>query len=313
MKRLITILLILIYILSVPITVFAANEAHVQGQNDILHIDKEPQTTNTPISDNMSASSDAPAVEGTYREEPENNDTPRLAEGKAGRGSIEAPDKYWAENGYPDDISFAYEAGGEVLEDGTSVSWWEIGIVNADDNRKQEIIDMLSPNCIITFVDCQYSYNQRKTVYNEIMASEDDNIHGAIMLLNSEVVLVEISEEHLKEYAANFNRQYGSYVVVTDDLNAAKDDTIIQGDGLDKGNSLWVWTIFATLLVGAAFIVYFDRTRFIPAMQTTKGTVITQSVPVSRKQTIAAIKNNEIAPSDEVFNSILHKIDGNGR
>ena len=133
------------------------------------------------------------------------------------------------------------------------------------------------------------------------------------MLLNSEVVLVEISEEHLKEYAANFNRQYGSYVVVTDDLNAAKDDTIIQGDGLDKGNSLWVWTIFATLLVGAAFIVYFDRTRFIPAMQTTKGTVITQSVPVSRKQTIAAIKNNEIAPSDEVFNSILHKIDGNGR
>ncbi len=317
MKRFIAILMTLACILSVPITAFATNEAPTREQENILYTDKEPYyidkepQADTPISDNAPASSDAPVDEGTYKEEPNNNDTPRLSDGEAGHGSIEAPDKYWAENGYPDDISFAYEAGGEVLEDGTKVSWWEIGIVNADDSRKQEIINMLSPDCRITFVDCQYSYSQRQAAYNEIQTSEDDNIHGAIMVLNSEVVMVKISEEHLKEYAAKFNRQYGSFVVVTDDLDATKETSKV--GSMDKGNSLWIWTIFAISLIGAAFIVYSNRTRFIPAMQTTKGTVVTQSAPVSRKETIAAIKNREVAPSDKVFNSILRRIDENGR
>jgi hypothetical protein len=310
MKRFIAFLMILACILSVSITAFAANETPARAQDDILYIDKEPQA-DTLISDDMPASSDAPVVEDTYKEVPENGVTPRLADGEAGRGSIEAPDKYWAENGYPDDISFAYEAGGEVLPDGTSVSWWEIGIVDAEDSRRQEIINMLSSNCVITFIDCKYSYSQREAAYNEIRTSGDDSIHAAVMSLNTEQMWVEVSEEHLKEYAAKFNRQYGSFIVVTDDLNAAKDDALV-GGGINKGNSLWVWTIFAILFMGAASILFFNRTRLIPAMLTTTGTVVTQSAPVSRKETIAAVKHNEIAPSDEVFNSILRKIDKNG-
>jgi hypothetical protein len=326
MKKIITNLIIFACILSASVNALAVNEAHEQAQEDILYTDKEPQyIDNTPQANTPTASDalDIPVVEETYEEEPESSNLPRLADGEAGRGSIEAPDKYWGENGYPDDISFAYEAGGEMLEDGTSVSWWEIGIVNADEIRKQEIIDMLSPNCIITFMDCKYSYSQREAAYNEIRASGDDNIHGAIMVHNSEAVMVEISEEHLKEYAEKFNRKYGSFVVVTDNLDDGKDDTIrvggddldnskedtIRGGGMDKGNSLWVWTIFAIMLIGAVFMVYFNRTRLIPAMYATRGTIVTSSAPISRKETIAAIKNNETAPSDGVFNSILLKID----
>lgn len=310
MKRLIGILIILVCALSVSFIAFAENEMPAHAQEDILYHDKQPEYNDEESQPTTVTDGEAPVDEDTYEEQPSNyTDMPRLSDGEAGRGSIEAPDKYWAKNGYPDDISFAYEAGGEMLEDGTSVSWWEIGIVNADDNRKQEIINMLSPNCIITFIDCRYSYSQREAAYNEIRVSEDDNIHGAVMVLNSEVVMVEISEEHLKEYAEKFNRQYGSFVVVTDNLDAAKDDTLIHGGGMDKGNSLWLWTIFAIILIGTAFIVYFNRTRLIPAMQTTTGTIVTESTPISKKEIIAAIKNNETTPSDGVFDSILLKID----
>lgn len=307
MKRSIEILIILACVLSVPFTALAANEVPTQPQEDFLYTDKQPQYNDkgplpAPVTDG-----EAPADEDTYEEQPNYSDAPHLADGEAGRGSIEAPDKYWGENGYPDDISFAYEAGGEVLSDDTTVLWWVIGIVNADDNRKQEIIDMFSPNCIITFMDSKYSYNQREAAYNEIRASEDENIHGAIMVLDSEVVMVEISEEHLKEYAEKFNRQYGSFVVVTDDLDAAK-EAVMLGGGIDKDNNTWAWTTFAILLVGAASILFFNRTRLIPAMQTTRGTIVTQAAPISRKETIAAIKKNETAPSDGVFDSILLKI-----
>jgi len=296
MKKYIALLIILACTLFVPVTAFATDSA----------------TSEAPVPSETST----PAVESTYQEEPENNNTPNLADGEAGRGSIEAPDKYWGQNGYPDDVSFAYEAGGEEMEDGTFVSWWEIGIVNADENRRQDIIDMISPDCIITFINCKYSYSQRETAYNEILNRKDDNIHGAVMMLNSEVVLVEISDEHMKEYAAEFVKKYGSFVVVTNDINAAQNDTIMEGGGMDKGDSgssLWVWMILAILLIAAAFFLFFNRTRLIPAMQTTKGTIVTQSAPVSRKQTIKAIKKSAITPSSEVFNSILRQIDKRDR
>lgn len=314
MKRLIGVLIILACVLSVPFTASATNEDPIQPRVDFVYTDKEPQYNDkepqpsTDLNDD-SVISDAPAAEDTYEEQPSYSDTPRLADGEVGRGSIEDLDKYWATNGYPDDISFAYEAGGEMLEDGTMVKWWEIGIVNADDNRKQEIIDMLSPNCIVTFIDCRYSHRQREAAYNEILASKDDNILGAVMLLNSEVVMVKIAEGHEKEYAKKFIQQYSSFVVVTNNLDGAKEDTLLTGSA-EKGNMLWIWTITTTLLMGATAILFFNRTRLIPAMQTTTGKVVTQSTSVSRKETISAIKNSETSPSDEVFSTILCKIDG---
>lgn len=328
MKRLIIILGILSCVLFVPVTAFATNEVTTQLQKDILNKDKQPQVMdNEPQLPRPDVIIDAPAGENTYEEQPDNNDTPRprLADGEAGRGSLEFPDKYWAEDGYPDDISFAYEAGGEVLQDGTVLSYWQIGIVDADDHRKQEIVNMLSSHIRVTFIDCEYSYIERAAAYNEIMSSQDENILDAIMLRNSEEVIVRISEGHLEQYAARFNQQYGSFVIATDSLGAAKEAAVNDGfvagldhlgaaketeviGSTDKETSLSIWAVVATFLAGALAILIYYRNHLFPALQTTIGEVVTPSSPSSRKETIAAIKQSEIAPSDEVFDSILLKI-----
>jgi len=235
----------------------------------------------------------------------------RLSDGETGRGTIDTPDKYWATNGYPDNISFAYEAGGEMLENGTSVAYWEIGIVNADEASKNEILDLLSPNCLITFRDCTYSYKQREAAFNEIYASRDAIVRDVQMLLNSEVVFVEIADGYEKEYARKYVEQYGAFVVVTNDI-AAADDAIAAG-GLDKGGNnpfdFWFFPICLFLLVGMVTVIFFNRNRFIPVMQTNNGNVITGSTPISRKQTVSAIKNSAITPSNDVFNSIVKRVD----
>ncbi|MDR1067225.1 MAG: hypothetical protein LBL35_07355 [Clostridiales bacterium] len=62
---------------------------------------------------------------------------PHLADGEAGKGIIETPSEYWVKNGYPDNIAFAYEAGGEKLEDGVSLTYWEIGVVGGGKAEKK--------------------------------------------------------------------------------------------------------------------------------------------------------------------------------
>lgn len=324
MKKLIRILMIFACILYLPTSILEANETSKQPSVDFIYTDKEPQYNEElqgneePEPEEDTTSLDAPVDEDTYEEQPGHiNDEPHLADGETGRGTIESPDKYWAKNGYPDDISYAYEAGGEMFEDGTQVSFWEIGIIDGNENRKQEIVDMFSADCLITFTDCKYSYNQREAVYNEIQASTDDNIHGVIMVQNSEVVMVEVSEEHLKEYADKFNQKYGSFVVVADNLNInkiSKEDLDIGGimltGSINKKNTLWIWAIIVVFLIGGSFL-FFNQIRLIPAVQTTKGTLVTKSASISRKQTITEIKNSEVGPSDEVLKSILHRINEN--
>lgn len=300
MKKTIWILIIFMFVLSIPFSTSATTVEPIQPLPSIdLNDDNEI--------------SDAPVAQDSYEEQLNYIDIPRLADGKAGRGSIEDLDKYWAKNGYPDDISFAYEAGGETLQDGTYNKWWLIGVINTDDNRKQEIIDMLSPNCIITFIDSKYSHRQREAAYNEILESKDDNILRAVMGLNTEVLIVTISGGDEKEYAKKFIQQYGSFVVVVNNLDGGDTEFTLLTGSAEKDNNLWVWMIITTLLMGATTILFFNRTRLIPAMQTTTGKVVTQSISVSRKETISAIKNNETSPNDKLFRSILSRIDEDGQ
>lgn len=287
MKKLSVILAVLLCIgLSIP--------AYAQGESDV----------NKPTSAPVEISEQAVEVD-------DQGGVPRLADGVVGRGTVEAPDKYWAQNGYPNNISFAYEAGGEMLDDGISISYWEIGVVNADEAAKQEITDLLSQNCRITFRDCTVSYAQREAVYNEIYTSRNDIVRDVLMLRNSEVIMVEIADGYEKEYAQKYIEQYGAFVVVTNDV-AAADDAMAVG-GLDRGNAnnpfgMW-WLICFIFIIGAASIVFINRTRLIPAMQTNTGDIVTRNTPISRKQTVAAIKSSALTPSEDVFSSITDRIE----
>lgn len=285
----------------------------------------------------------------------EDGEFERLSDGEAGRGTILAPDKYWAANGYPDNISFAYEAGGEGRSDGTIISWWEIGIVNADAAAKQEILDMLSPNCRVTFRDCTYSYAQREAAYNDIRANLNDIVRDVQMLRNTECVLVVIADGYEKEYAHKYIEQYGPFVAVTSegsdgmdcmddadtggnsggiltdrngtDLSAERaaadgvlemggvfDDTLLIGANNVKmiksvGGSAWLWVICAILLVIAATVAYLNRARFFPALQTNAGSTVTSNAPLTRKQTITAVKTSAKTPPCDLFESIMEKVD----
>jgi len=257
---------------------------------------------------------EAPTVANADTDNISPSDMPRLADGAAGRGSEESPDKYWAVNGYPDDVSFAFEAGGEKLNNGDYVSWWIIGVVGAGDTRKQEILDTFSSLHIITFQNCSYSYSQREAAYNEIWASKDENIRNVVMGRNTESVFVEVTEEREKEYAAKYSEQYGSFVVITNDLTTTGEDTAVAGGDLDQGMSkgsdygIWLWTALAVLLIGAMSLVYFNRARLIPALQTANGNIVTAPAPVSRKNTIERVKNDTATPADTGFAAILRRI-----
>jgi len=261
---------------------------------------------------------------------------PRLPEGQAGTGEIRDIAAHWEKTGYPDNISFAYLAGAEKppynpdvdAVPPTAIAWWEIGVVNADDAAKQEILALMSPDCRVTFRDCAYSYKQREAAFNEITAGRNEIVRNALMAQNSEVVFVEIADGYEKEYAKKLGEQYGWFIVVTNDAQAVDDaDPALGGItpevvvGLDggmpeigatpgSGLGTWFWAVCLLALAGAAMLVYFNRARLIPALQTAHGTVITGGGQVSRKQTEEAVKNSALTPPDGVFNSIMEQVEG---
>lgn len=99
-----------------------------------------------------------------------------LSAGERGRGTVEDLEGYWLENGYPEYVSFAYEAGGEVLEDGTVEHWWEVGVVDAGGDEREEILSLAAPGCVLTFQECHYPYAERAAVYEEILEKYGDAV-----------------------------------------------------------------------------------------------------------------------------------------
>jgi hypothetical protein len=217
----------------------------------------------------------------------------------AGRGTVENPVSYWETSGYPDNVSFAYELD----------SVWYIGIINADDASIQELVDLLSPNIQVMFIEGQqHSFNQRKAVVDEINASRDRIIRRAAMNPKSEVIFIEVTEGYQSEYMMKLSEQYGMSFIAVDDVNAAIG--AVPGGLAGNGNNLFdYWFIpILLILIGTAIVVFFKRNRLIPAMQTANGNVVTENAPVSTKQIVAFIKNSALTPSDDVFKSIMEKV-----
>ena len=163
-------------------------------------------------------------------------------------------------------------------------------------------------------VNAVADYEQLKIAYNEILefAKTDNNILAVAISPDSTIVLVAIAEGYEKEYAQRFIREYGSFVVVTNDVDAAANAAPAGGlEGGSKNNlfGIWVFPTLIILLLGTATIIFLNRTRPIPAMQTNSGNIATGNAPVSRKQTIAAIKDSAITPSDDMFDLIMDKIE----
>lgn len=239
--------------------------------------------------------------------EPDSEWTP-LDRGQAGRGEVEDPDKYWATNGYPDFVSYAFEAGGELLEDGTVETWWEIGLVDA--SREEEVLDLLAPTCRIQFFPCRYSYDQRQAALDEILSQDDARITRAMLGQNTEAVFVWTSEADREAVQQELNAAYGSLVQVLDSM--VVDDTTAQM-GMDKGGMAvgqrektasplpWVLTAVAALL-GIGGILLLHRR---PSPLTTAGHTV---APPTRSAVVRAVRESTMTPGEQVFQALEERL-----
>ena len=169
---------------------------------------------------------------------------------------------------------------------------------------------------------------QREDVYNEILAlsKEDENITAVEFSKDgSWWIFVEISVEDdysyesmhkIKEYGKKFNEQYGSFVIVTDNIKDTQEGTLTGERGLGDNNkpgnpfsNPWLWSVCVLLLSTATGILFIKLIRYVPAAQTASGNIISKNAAVSKKEIISALKQNQAAPADTVFDSILQRIE----
>jgi hypothetical protein len=215
-------------------------------------------------------------------------DIPILSDGIPGQGIIKNPVEYWETNGYPDNISFAFE-GGSMLENEINYSFWIIGIINDGKTNKQEIIDLFSPHCLVTFENSTYSYNERKAAYDGMLAMQDENIFDVIYMKNTDEVVVVVSEENFDRYTEILPAQFGGMVRVSDGSDIGI-NTQAGGDNLlppnipniitlENTTNLYFWIVSAIVifLCGTIAMMFVRRIRLTRVMQTNNGNAITEN------------------------------------
>lgn len=296
MKKIFRLLFVLTFIFSLTCTAVAAEETEV--------INAPAPVENGVIPDFEDTESAPDTQSGLHA---------RMSEGEPGRGETEDLYKYWEIYGYPEYVSFAFETGGEMLEDGTGVSWWDIGVVNAGEKEHKEILDLASPQCRITFVSCAYSYSERKAVMDEITALNDKNIGKVMMIYNTEKVCVVMaggtSDKMVKRYAEKFAGEYGAIVDVIGAEQCA-DDAF--ADGLDKGGAEVGYLpafVAVMLLLTAALTAFFVRRRR-PVPVPTDGIAGNTGVKnLSAKDTEELVQKSMIKPGENVYDALMREID----
>lgn len=302
-----------------------------------------PAPTPTPVEPTPAPIEDVPVDESTYREEPPTPYEPPVR--LPGRGEIADILQYWEENGYPDDVSYAFEAGGEVAEDGTVYAWWEIGLVDADEARKQEILDLVSPDCLVEFQRCLFTHAQKQAAYDAItaLAVDDPNILEVIFIRNGDNVWVSVPEEKTKEYAEYLIRDLGlgAVVSVTDQhsiasfeggleigidtpggigmgIDGALDQTVPQAtfpatgalvpDDPKAPASPVFWVCLGLAVVAACGLTFLAlRRRSTPAAVTVHGEVRTARTPLSRRETEALVRERRETPPELLRQELLHR------
>ncbi|MGI6580080.1 MAG: hypothetical protein ACOX3H_07585 [Saccharofermentanales bacterium] len=224
--------------------------------------------------------------------------------------------EHWETNGYPDYVGFVYSTDG-------STNNLTVLLVGDDGTAENQIRSMLISDSGLSFGSAKYSYNELIAISREISSEylEKNKLFYALGVGWAGVgdgapgfgdsgreprVVVEVDDSIFAEYTKLFAELYGDKVVVfaggpfvpEDESNIAE----------DKNTGL-LWLLIPMLLMVGAGIIFAIRTKLVPALQTATGSVVTKTAPVSRKQTLEAVKNSEATPSEDVFDSILRKID----
>ena len=233
----------------------------------------------------------------------------------------------WESEGYPDDIGGVY-----MHTDGNMA----ILVVNPSPERIEELREIFGDDVRITLA--RYSHNELTQVKEEIVEefmTEDSKVWGVgvglvykdgVWLSPEESegfrVGVTIDESVYEELSTVFAERFGDRVALeisgpfipdlaNDGIDPRINPAIGELDiGTDANNILWIVMVIlcAGLLSTAAFMIW-RRTRLVAAMQTANGNVVAQSSPAGKEQVVAAIKNSDNGPRDDLFADITKEID----
>jgi len=92
------------------------------------------------------------------------------------------------------------------------------------------------------------------------------------------------------------------------------DGEFLAGNHLDYINMLpsttpWILLVLPAAGLAAMAWLYLWRRKRLMLLQTADGETVTDAVPASRKQVIAAVKDSASEPGDSVFEAIIEEID----
>ncbi len=146
-----------------------------------------------------------------------------------GYGMVNNIEEYFKKNGVPDNVSFFYEYGGEIKDDGTECSWILIGLVKNDQKHRNQILSLMSSNCRIEFKQGNYSYRERVKNYKKLVGLKDENMKNIVFMKSDDKILVGVDEKNIKTYQQKLEKEYGKIIeVVNDNTIGYKDSTIIE-------------------------------------------------------------------------------------
>lgn len=233
----------------------------------------------------------------------------------------------WETNGYPDNVGNAYYD--------SNAGKYMIGLVNNDEEHRNEIRALLSDFDFQDFETVAYSYNDLLAVQHKIekemmpQTEEGQNVSSVGIgwtTIDGEVigfgesgkefrVVVAVPESVFAEYREKYETLYGDMVYVeigSAGIDIPSEDTSDGVGTLSKqvDNNRWLYTaIFTMLCIGILATVFIKRNRFIFVKQTTNGEFETNSSSLRRNEVVSAIKKSTIDPRDNVYHAIKKELE----
>lgn len=274
----------------------------------------------TDPAENSSATSSAGDTNIFYGAETGNNDVIHL-------------EKHYGKNGYPDYISYIICTGvsspgfdpTQGAPDGgfTETYYYDIGLTEKTQENMDAVLAVASDNCNITFYECDFSYNERETVFYELGAKDYKGAH-IMMSQESQYVLIYIPND--ADYKNDIPLYDGMVKILSTseleyDTGIGTTGTIGATTGLGQPeigyesynyadapaqNNTWVWFAVAGIavfaVVGAIFIIRRSNVRI-----NSDGSA--EAVSVATKADVEkAVSDSTEAPSAELKDKIMKNI-----
>lgn len=259
--------------------------------------------------------------------------------GVSGNGTEEVLEKYYGKFGYPEYISYVYNTGAESLasegyEDYNIVFWYhDVALVENTPENQQAVLDIAAENCYIRFVDAEWSYNQRKAVYDELEAMDIEGMRVK-MPSNIETIFVYLPDD--SEHFDDIPLHDGMVKVVPESEILENDDsydiggTIITGavpgiggvileTGINDTTTigaiaeekqeqfpLWAWAgiaVIAFVAVGGAILLIRKNRVSVNSDGSAEVTA------TAKNDVVKMIANSQEKPSDELKDKIMRELD----